>query len=310
MDILDFIKEVLDVAIQNVLSVKKRTHYYYLISSLLLAYYIYKQQKIKTSFLNYIFNKKVWFGDSAKVDYLFILFNSFVKILLIFPFFIYGLKFSFYTNSILVSNLGINEFSLSTIETLVYFTITITIFGDFFTYLLHLLFHKVPFLWEFHKTHHSATTLSPLTLHRIHPVELIANNLVSMFTFGLITGFFDYLSNHQISLWSFVGVNLFTFVFNVYGANLRHSHVKLKYFNFLEYFIISPMQHQVHHSDNPKHYDKNLGSKFAVWDWIFGTLIKSNEVHKITFGLDKNENKNYSSFISNFLNPFKHVFKR
>jgi sterol desaturase/sphingolipid hydroxylase (fatty acid hydroxylase superfamily) len=310
MDILDFIKEVLDVTIQNVLSVKKRTHYYYLISSLLLAYYIYKQQKRKASFLNYVLNKKIWFGNSAKVDYLFILFNSFVKILLIFPFLIYGLKFSFHTNSILVSNLGINEYSLSTSETLVYYTIAITVFGDFFTYLVHLLFHKIPFLWEFHKTHHSATTLSPLTLHRIHPIELIANNMVSMFTFGLITGLFDYLSNNQISLWSFVGVNVFTFIFNVYGANLRHSHVKLKYFNFLEYFIISPMQHQVHHSDNPEHYDKNLGSKFAVWDWLFGTLIKSNEVHKITYGLGNNDNKNYSSFTSNFLNPFKSIFKR
>ena len=60
-----------------------------------------------------------------------------------------------------------------------------------------------------------------------------------------------------------------------FGANLRHSHVKLKYPSFLEYIFISPHQHQIHHSDNPIHFNKNMGSKLAIWDWLLGTLVLS-----------------------------------
>ena len=92
--------------------------------------------------------------------------------------------------------------------------------------------HKLPFLWEFHKIHHSATSLNPLTQYRIHPFELIINNIRSILIFGLVTGLFDYLSAHQIDKLVFLGVNVFHFIFLLLGANLRHSHVKLKYPKF------------------------------------------------------------------------------
>ena len=130
-----------------------------------------------------------------------------------------------------------------------------------------------------------------------------------MFVYGLVTGVFYYLASGEVGTLTFVGVNVFTFLFMFFGANLRHSHVKLKFYNWLENIFISPFQHQIHHSDNPKHFNKNLGSHLAIWDKLFGTLLKSDEVQKIKFGLGENEVENYNSLLKSFISPFKNLFK-
>ena len=43
--------------------------------------------------------------------------------------------------------------------------------------------------------------------------------------------------------------------------------------------------HQIHHSDNPVHYDKNYGVSLAIWDWIFGTLYIPARDETVQFGL-------------------------
>ena len=103
-----------------------------------------------------------------------------------------------------------------------------------------------------------------------------------------------------------MGVNVFHFVFIFLGANLRHSHVKLKYPKFLEYILISPFQHQIHHSNNPKHFNKNMGSKLALWDWILGTLVLSKSVGRISFGVDK-DNSKFDNLFKSLFNPFKSI---
>ena len=162
---------------------------------------------------------------------------------------------------------------------------------------------------EFHKIHHSATVLNPITQYRIHPIELVLNNITAFIAFGLTTGIFDYLSMHKIAELEFLYANVFSFVFLFFGANLRHSHVKLKYFNWVENIFISPFQHQIHHSDNPIHFDKNLGAKLAIWDWMFGTLVKSKSINKLSFGLGHNQDTKYESFLQNLYMPFSKIFK-
>lgn len=304
--VLTFLESCYKVCTDLVVTPNKRTYFLYMFTSLPLVYFIYKKKK-KQSFIKFLLPKKIWLGKSAFVDYYFIAFNSVVKILLIAPLFIFGFKLAFHTTEYLNKWFGYELIQLSTVSTMIAYTIALSVFGDFVSYLIHLAMHKVPFLWEFHKTHHSATTMNPFTQYRIHPVELILNNLGAILTFGLMTGVFDYLSASQINKWTFAGVNIFTLIFNFWGANLRHSHVKFKFYNFLEYIFISPVQHQIHHSDKPEHYDKNLGSKFAFWDWIFGTLIRSKQVKKLHFGLGKKDNQNYASFLQNLLNPFKNI---
>ena len=275
----------------------KRIYLVYLLSSALLAFYIFKRSKKIQSFTSYLFNKKIWASKSAIIDYYFIFFNSYIKILLIAPLLIYGYYLNYYVNDGLHNLFGKPSLQLSVTTITILYTISLTIFGDFCTYIIHYIMHKVPFFWRFHKIHHSATVLNPITQYRIHPVELLINNIRGIFVIGLVTGIFNYLSVHQIEKWTFIGVNIFHFLFLLWGANLRHSHVKFSYASILENILISPFQHQIHHSNNPEHYDKNMGSKFAIWDWLFGTLVKSKDVtKKLRFGLGE-EDINYTTLL-------------
>ncbi len=303
-EIYKLILEGLEMPISYLLNPSKRLFYFYLVSSLILAYYVYYQSKIQYFFLKYLFHKKVWASKSAFVDYGLVFFNGIIKVFLIAPFLVFGLYISIYVNDFLVDIFNYPSFSLSQSQTLVLFTISITILTDFSTYIVHLVMHKLPILWEFHKVHHSATTLNPITQYRIHPIELIINNIKGILIFGITTGIFDYLSDHQVHKMMFFGANAFSFIFMFWGANLRHSHVKLKYFNFLEYVFISPFQHQIHHSNKPEHYDRNLGAKLALWDWMFGTLVLSKSVREIRFGLVEKDEKQLNSFLKNLWYPF------
>ncbi len=194
--------------------------------------------------------------------------------------------------------------------TVIAYTTVLTLVTDFTSYLVHLAMHKVPFLWEFHKIHHSATTMNPITQYRLHPVELIINNIQGMVVFGVVGGIFSYLSGGAVSKWVFLGANVFSFAFFIFGANLRHSHVKLHYFNFLEYIFISPVQHQIHHSKERSHWNKNMGARLAIWDWLFGTLHLSKDIEKIDYGIGGDEDPKYKSFTQNMINPFINNYKR
>ena len=302
-DIYTLLEEVIELTLSYFLNTEKRIHILYLLTSMMLAYYVFKTSNIKSSFLKYLFPKKIWLSRSAFVDYSLFFFNSFIKILFIGPYIIIGFYIAFYTNEICIDMFGFPKDSMGLTKTIILYTITLTVLNDLFSYIVHLIMHKVSFFWEFHKIHHSATTLNPLTQYRVHPIELIINNIRSIFVFGIVTGIFDYLSTHQIDKMIFLGANIFHFLFLLLGANLRHSHVKLKYPKSLEHIFISPFQHQIHHSNNPKHFNKNMGSKFALWDWMFGTLVLSKSVGRISFGVDK-DNSKFDSLFKSLFNPF------
>ena len=306
VEIIELLDKSISLAYSYFFDPDKRVYFIYLFTSAILAFLVYKKTKVKSSFWKYIFNKKVWLTKSAFVDYGLFLFNSLIKTLFIVPYVLLSLSIAFYVNDFLLQNLGFINDPLSKVQTIILYTLALTIINDLFSYLIHYLMHNWSFLWEFHKIHHSATKLNPLTQYRIHPIELIINNIRSIIVFGIITGIFDYISSNQINKLLFLGVNVFSFLFYILGANLRHSHVKLSYPKILEYFLISPYQHQIHHSINKEYYNKNLGSKFAIWDWLFGTLALSGEKKKLRFGII-DINQKYSSFWYNLYAPFKNI---
>ena len=124
---------------------------------------------------------------------------------------------------------------------------------------------------------------------------------------GLPAG--DYFYQGSIQQLVYAEVNIFALLFLFWGANLRHSHVKLGYFNTLEKFIMSPFQHQIHHSDDPAHFDKNFGAKLSLWDRLFGTLARSNEIKHLRFGLGAKESEKYTHFMRTLTLPFTAIFQ-
>jgi sterol desaturase/sphingolipid hydroxylase (fatty acid hydroxylase superfamily) len=299
--------EALQMPVSYFVDTDKRIHFLYIFTSLGLAFYVYKKAQVKGSFLAYVFDKESWVSKSAFVDYGLLFCNAFVKVFLIGPYLVFGIYLSYKVEGFLPDLFGYPKASLSASSTLILYTICLTLLSDFATYLVHYLMHRIPFLWEFHKVHHSATSLNPITQYRLHPVELIVNNAKGILVLGVVTGLFSYLSANPVELVTVIGANIFSFAFLVFGANLRHSRIPLKYFGWLEYIFISPYQHQIHHSKKTAHFNKNMGSKLAVWDWIFGTLIRSESVESLTFGIGKEEEPIYDSLWKNLVMPFKNL---
>lgn len=304
----DVFKEALGIPFSYLLkSVDERIFYLYFLSSLGLALFVYLDAKRQEGFLRYVFNPKVWLSKSAIIDYWFIFFNSFFKVIVLSSILLFGHYFSFHMVDRLNSWFGYSDLTGSIWLISFLFVLTLTVVEDFFSFLIHWLFHYVPFLWQFHKVHHSASVLNPITQYRIHPVELLMNNLSYLLGFGLVHGLFSWLFFNQASQVTTYSINIFTLLFFFWGANLRHSHVRLKYFPWLEKILISPFQHQIHHSNHPSHFNKNMGSKLAVWDWLFGTLIRSKEVKSVHFGLGE-ETQDFDTFWKTLYMPFKKLF--
>ncbi|MAD42706.1 MAG: sterol desaturase [Arcobacter sp.] len=284
----------------------KRTYWVYILSSFIIAiiylYFNKKQSRI-------VFSSKLWLHPSAKLDYYYFILSYFIKIMMIIPIVISAKTIAFFINKNLYYEFGFNQVqSFSYENTLILYTVILFIVSDFTRYWLHRFLHTIPFLWEFHKVHHSAKVLNPLTFYRVHPVENILFGFRYSLSIGFVTGIFIYFFGSKIGLVEVLGANAFIFVFSLLGSNLRHSHIPLAYFKTLEKWFISPKQHQIHHSK--KYFNKNFGGYLSVWDRLFGTLKLSNEVKILKFGLKKEQMKNYESLISILLYPFINILKR
>ena len=131
--------------------------------------------------------------------------------------------------------------------------------------------------------HHSAEVLTPITAMRAHPIELIWMASVPAVTAGIPIGVAIYLVGKDPGVILVGGLHVLIFTYSLIG-NLRHSHVWLSYGVALNHILVSPAQHQIHHSQRPEHFGRNVGYAFALWDWLFGTLYVPRE--KETFAVD------------------------
>lgn len=289
----------------------------YIGSALILAFGVYlaskawKRAGLVRGFFAYCFPKAVYTHRSAIVDYKFFLINKAT----------YGIFFGpLVISSTLVSDLSLGGLrSLSGQEGLglasgpaavLAFTALAVLAADLGIFVGHYLQHKVPLLWEFHKVHHSAEVMTPMTVYRMHPVDDL---LIGSFTGvlgGLLHGIFAFLYADGVGQIAVLHLNLFTFLFYLAGYNLRHSHIWLAYPRLLSHILISPAQHQIHHSSHPRHYDKNIGFIFAFWDYFARTLYVPEGKEEIAYGLEADEHKAFDSVWNLYVLPFKNAAAR
>ena len=189
------------------------------------------------------------------------------------------------------------------------FTTFYFIFDDFSRFGVHYLMHRIPSLWEFHKFHHSAETLTPLTVTRTHPIEglifLIRTATVQGVTIALFVGLFG----SKVDLLTLYGVGIFGLLFHSLGSNLRHSHIAIRYPAAIERIFISPAQHQLHHSRDPLHFDRNFGVVLAIWDRLLGSFHPSID-KEISYGLGPGDAGYTKSVWSMYWFPFVALFRR
>ena len=130
---------------------------------------------------------------------------------------------------------------------------------DFAQWTIHILLHRVPFLWEFHKVHHSVREgeMDWIVSFRFHWVEAVVYTTL------------QYL---PLTILGFAGEALmFHAVFGTLVGHFNHANLDWGYGHW-RYVLNSPRMHLWHHvADGPR--SRNFGIIFAVWDWVFGTAF-------------------------------------
>ena len=237
----------------------------------------------RTQFLS----RALWTGASARLDVKLMVVNGLVKLVASAPLILPLAFVSALVTSLLELPTGgglellIPSWSITTLYTIAMFVV-----GDMSRFLLHRWMHLSPRLWKVHQVHHSATSMNPLTVYRVHPIESFLFGLRGVLAGGLVTGVFIWLFGNQLSGWDILGVNVLGMLFNALGANLRHSHVWWGYGPVLEKWLISPAQHQLHHSYASQHFNQNYGTCLSCWDRLTGTLLLSENESEVEFGVD------------------------
>lgn len=130
---------------------------------------------------------------------------------------------------------------------------------DFAVWAQHLITHKVPVFWRFHRVHHADRDFDVTTALRFHPVEILASMLLKI---GLV-----YLLGPQA-----VSVVLFEVILNG-TAMFNHSNLRLPLWldRSVRLVLVTPDMHRVHHSIHRHEHDCNYGFALSVWDRIFRT---------------------------------------
>jgi sterol desaturase/sphingolipid hydroxylase (fatty acid hydroxylase superfamily) len=161
--------------------------------------------------------------------------------------------------------------------------------SDFSSYWVHRLHHRIKLFWPLHAVHHSAEVLTPFTAYRQHPLALLTSLLPNSLVIGVAQGVLIGSLNPNTALLEVAGINAFVVIANAAMANFHHSHIWISFGPVLERVIISPAQHQIHHSTLPRHFDRNYGQTLAIWDWMFGSLYIIRGPEDLTFGVEDAE---------------------
>lgn len=138
----------------------------------------------------------------------------------------------------------------------------------FLQFATHYMYHKIRLFWCLHEVHHSATEMNVTT--------------------GLRTSIFDVVSLDLLYLLiPLVGVHpimyFILYTMNKFWGTFIHINERIaSRIPILEYILVTPQAHQVHHASNIPYLDKNYGEVVPWYDMLFGTYIKPKE--KIVYG--------------------------
>ena len=262
--------------------------------SALIAYWRTVEDKSFGDFFSFALPKEVIMHPSARADLLFYITKRLIMPLLLIP---TGIAFvalvAFGTNQLFSWIFQVHGPLLEGPTpwwVLVLFTGSMLIAYDISYYLYHVAQHKIPFLWELHKVHHSANVLTPLTVFRIHPLDAVIFSNILGVCLGLANGVATYAFGKTSTAFTIDDTNVILVIFIHVYVHLQHTHLWIPFTGIWGRIFQSPAHHQIHHSSNPAHFDRNFGSCLALWDWVFGTLrIPNKEPEKLNFGVVQGE---------------------
>tara|TARA_R110000868_G_scaffold215040_1_gene465121 strand:+ start:647 stop:1918 length:1272 start_codon:yes stop_codon:yes gene_type:complete len=178
-----------------------------------------------------------------------------------------GLAFVIISYPFLYDTLAIIEIKATWLVWLLAF-----IFIDFAGYWNHRLSHKINIFWNQHVIHHSSEEFNLACALR-QPIS----NLVGYFSILLLPAAILGVPYKVIAI--LAPVHLF--------AQFWYHTKHIGKMGWLEYIIVTPSQHRVHHAINPEYIDKNLGQILSIWDRIFGTFQEELDAVPPQYGVLK-----------------------
>lgn len=141
---------------------------------------------------------------------------------------------------------------------------------DFMFWLEHYVDHRVRLFWAVHVTHHSSEEY----------------NLTTGFRSSVLMPFYRYIYFIPLALLGFQPMDIF-FMYaltQTYGI-LVHTQAIKKLPRWIEYMLVTPSHHRVHHASNIPYLDKNMGMVLIIWDRIFGTFAEERDDEPPVYGI-------------------------
>ena len=149
---------------------------------------------------------------------------------------------------------------------------------DFVQWWIHRLLHRVEFLWNFHKVHHSVKQMGFAAHLRYHWMEPVVYNSLKYIPLAIIGGF----SAQDVA---------FVHFFNIAIGHLNHANINWNY-GWLKYVLNNPRMHIWHHSKElpeERKYGVNFGLTLSIWDYIFKTNYVPHSGRDIELGFKGDE---------------------
>jgi sterol desaturase/sphingolipid hydroxylase (fatty acid hydroxylase superfamily) len=145
---------------------------------------------------------------------------------------------------------------------------------DGWTYLWHRANHAIPFLWRFHRMHHSDDRMDVTTATRFHPGELLISSLLHLALMPILG-----IAAWQLAVYETILLG---------ATQFHHANISLGRFDApLRWLIVTPHMHKVHHSNLRPETDSNYASVLSLWDRLARTFRRRDDPATIRYGLDE-----------------------
>jgi len=166
---------------------------------------------------------------------------------------------------------------------------------DYTNYIWHILLHKIPFLWRFHLVHHTDLDLDITTSFRFHFGEMIGSVLFRGAAIVVIGAHPVLVLVYEIA---YEAVNQF-----------QHSNVKLPFRleKMLNYLIVTPRMHGIHHSVIRQETDSNYSIIFSFWDRLHKTIRLNIPQNAIVTGVPQYSKEHELTVGKLLLLPFTQI---
>lgn len=164
---------------------------------------------------------------------------------------------------------------------------------DLWMYVWHRLNHRVPFLWRFHRVHHSDPKMDVTTASRFHIGEIALSCMLRVPVIALAGVRLEELAIYEAAMFAVV--------------QLHHANVSLTepVDRLLRLLIVTPFMHKLHHSNWQPETDSNYSTLFSFWDRAFGSFRMRHDPHKLIFGLRELSAAEHHTLRGLVATPFK-----